>query len=341
MLYDSAHDAGDRHCFVRLPGFLPHAEVWLKLEAQNPAGSIKIKAARAMIAAAEEAGHIGPGTELIESTSGNLGIALASICAARGYRITLVTDPNANYRSVQQMRALGARVVIVDQRDDNDGYLGSRIAYISLRLAADPKLVWLNQYANPANVAAHRDGTAVEITEGFGLPDWLFVGVGTSGTLMGCVEHFGRIGAATVVVGVDAVGSVTFGGPPARRLIPGLGSSRLPEIFRYGKHGGYRRMLVPEPDAILACRQVAAAHGLLVGGSTGTVLAAARASRHRIPTGSRVLAISPDHGHAYLDTIYDDTWVAAHYGPEVLQDIVRQAAPPARALTTAESENSE
>ncbi|BDH07678.1 MULTISPECIES: 2,3-diaminopropionate biosynthesis protein SbnA [Streptomyces] len=340
MLYDSAHDAGDPHCFVRLAGFLPHAETWLKLEAQNPAGSIKIKAARAMITAAEEAGRIGPGTRLIESTSGNLGIALASICAARGYPITLVTDPNANYRSVQQMRALGADVVIVDQRDANDGFLGSRIAHISLKLAADPALVWLNQYANPANVAAHREGTAVEITEGFGVPDRLFVGVGTSGTLMGCLEHFARIGAPTVVVGVDAVGSVTFGGPAARRLIPGLGSSRVPEIFRRGEHGRYERMLVPEPDAIVACRRTAADHGLLVGGSTGTVLAAVRASAHRIPAGSRVLAVSPDHGHAYLDTVYDDTWVAAHYGQDFLKDIGGRPLPPARTPVTAESESS-
>jgi cysteine synthase A len=189
-------------------------------------------------------------------------------------------------------------------------------------------------------VAAHRDGTAVEITDGFGVPDWLFVGVGTSGTLMGCVEHFRGIGAPTVIVGVDAVGSITFGGPPARRLIPGLGSSRVPEIFRHGSHGGYRRMLVPEPDTILACRQVAAGHGLLVGGSTGTVLAAIHASRHRIAPGSRVLAVSPDHGHAYLDTIYDDGWVAAHFGQDVLEDIVRQAVRPGCAATTMESENS-
>jgi cysteine synthase A len=322
MLYTNAYEAGDRHCFVQLPGLLPHVETWLKLEANNLLGSIKVKAAAAMIDAAEAAGLIGPGSELIESTSGNLGIAMAAICAARGYRITLVTDPNANYRSVQQMRALGAEVVVVDQRDDNGGYLGSRIAYISLRLAADRNLVWLNQYANPANIAAHRDGTAVEIIEGFGAPDWLFIGVGTSGTLMGCVEHFQRIGAATTIVAVDAVGSVTFGGPAARRLIPGMGTSRVPEIFGPGP---YRRMLVSEPDTIVTCRQVTARYGLLIGGSTGTVLAAVRASAHRIKPGSRVLAISADHGNAYLDTIYDDAWVATHYGPGLLQDLARPA----------------
>ncbi|WP_282082583.1 2,3-diaminopropionate biosynthesis protein SbnA [Streptomyces tendae] len=337
-MLDESPPGSDPHGFAPLPGFLPHAETWLKLESNNPAGSIKAKAARAMIDSAEADGLLRPATELIESTSGNLGIALAGICAARGYRITLVTDPNANYRSVQQMRALGAKVVVVDERDHNGGYLGSRIAHISLRLAAEPNLVWLNQYANPANVAAHRDGTAVEITDNFGLPDWLFVGVGTSGTLMGCVEHFARIGATTTIVGVDTTGSITFGGPAARRLIPGLGSSRVPEIFTSGDHRGYRRVLVSEPDAILACRQMAVRYGLLLGGSSGTVAAAIRAHRHRIAPGSRVLAISPDHGHAYLDTVYNDSWVAAHFGSDVMQDIVRQSAKPARAFTTAESE---
>ncbi|GGN01340.1 2,3-diaminopropionate biosynthesis protein SbnA [Streptomyces fuscichromogenes] len=313
--------------FVPLTGLLPHAELWLKLESRNPAGSIKMKTATAMIDAAERSGLLRPGAELIESTSGNLGVAMAAICAARGYHLTLVTDPNSNYRSVQQMRALGAEVVVVERRDDNGGYLGSRIAYISLRLATEPGLVWLNQYANPANVAAHRDGTAVEICERFGVPDWLFVGVGTSGTLMGCVEHFAGLGTRPTVVAVDVLGSITFGGAPARRLIPGMGASRKPEIFAPGE---YRRVLVSERDTIVACRRIASRYGLLVGGSTGTVVAAAMAHRHRLPPGSRVLAISPDLGGAYLDTIYDDGWVATHFGDELLRDSARSARRPVR-----------
>ncbi|MES9504962.1 2,3-diaminopropionate biosynthesis protein SbnA [Streptomyces sp. NPDC000609] len=311
--------------FVPLTGLLPHAELWLKLESRNPAGSIKMKTATAMVDAAERAGLLRPGAELIESTSGNLGVAMAAICAARGYHLTLVTDPNSNYRSVQQMRALGAEVVVIERRDDNGGYLGSRIAYISLRLATEPALIWLNQYANPANVAAHRDGTAVEICERFGVPDRLFVGVGTSGTLMGCLEHFRDHEPRPAVVAVDVLGSVTFGGAPARRLIPGMGASRIPEIFG---PGAYRRVLVSERDTIVACRRIASRYGLLVGGSTGTVVAAAMAHGHRVPRGSRVLAISPDLGSAYLDTIYDDGWVAAHFGDELLRDIARPARGP-------------
>lgn len=325
MLSPTVPDPGED--FVQLTGLLPHAELWLKLESRNPAGSIKMKTAAAMIDAAERDGLLRPGAELIESTSGNLGVAMAAICAARGYRLTLVTDPNSNYRSVQQMRALGAEVVVIERRDENGGYLGSRIAYITLRLATEPGLIWLNQYANPANVAAHRDGTAVEIRERFGVPDWLFVGVGTSGTLMGCLEHFGALATRPTVVAVDVLGSVTFGGAPARRLIPGMGASRKPEIFGPGE---YRRVLVSERDTIVACRRIASGYGLLVGGSTGTVVAAVMAHGHRLPRGSRVLAISPDLGSAYLDTIYDDGWVATHYGGELLQDLTRSAQKPVR-----------
>jgi hypothetical protein len=96
---------------------------------------------------------------------------------------------------------------------------------------------------------------------------------------------------------------------------------------------------VSEPDAVIACRQVATGHGLLLGGSTGTVLAAVRASRHRIAPGSRVLAISPDHGHTYLDTVYDDGWVDARFGPVVLREVQRRAAPPAVAATVGSEKN--
>ncbi|MDV9178666.1 2,3-diaminopropionate biosynthesis protein SbnA [Streptomyces sp. W16] len=305
--------------FLELPGYAGQFETHLKLEALHPAGSIKIRTARELIESAETDGRLGLGSEVIESTSGNLGVALATICAAKGYRLTVVTDPNANTRSIAHMKALGTRVVVVRERDAGGGFLHTRIEYIARRLADDTKLVWLNQYANPANVRAHRRGTAAEILDGFGAPDWLFVGTGTSGTLMGCVEHLRGAGCPTAVVAVDAVGSVTFGARPGPRRIPGVGTSRRPEIFR--DDGSFHKILVSEEDTIRVCRRVARDHGLLVGGSTGTVLAAVTALRDRIRPGSRVLAISPDLGDRYLDTIYDDTWVAENFGPHLLDHL--------------------
>ncbi|WP_223199405.1 2,3-diaminopropionate biosynthesis protein SbnA [Solihabitans fulvus] len=302
--------------FLELPGFAPHFDTHLKLEGLNPAGSIKLKTAVALVDSLEQRDLIGPGSALIESTSGNLGIALATVCATRKYPITLVTDPNANARSIQLMRALGAEVVVVRDRDRNGGFLQTRIDYVRQRVATSRNVVWLNQYANPANTAVHRDRTAQEILDGFGAPDWLFVGAGTTGTLMGCVERFRDESASTTIVAVDSVGSVSFGGPPSRRWIPGLGTSRRPEIFR--DDGTFQKLLVPEADTIRTCRRVGRDYGLLLGGSSGTVLAAVTAWRDRIPAGSRVLAISPDLGDRYLDTIYHDEWVSQRFGADLL-----------------------
>ncbi|MGW2609423.1 2,3-diaminopropionate biosynthesis protein SbnA [Streptomyces mirabilis] len=309
---------------MELPGFTEEFSTSVKIEGLNPAGSIKMKTAREMILDAEARGRITPGCELIESTSGNLGVALASICAARGYRITLVTDPNVNARTLRFIRALGADVVIVDERDRAGGYLATRIEYVRRRTAADPRMVWLNQYANPVNATAHSTHTVGEILEGFGAPDWLFVGTGTSGTLMGCVRGLREAGASTNIVAVDAVGSVTFGGEPGRRWIPGIGTSRVPEIFV--DDGSFHKILVDERDAVLTCRRVAREHGLLLGGSSGSTLAAVTALSARIAPGSRVLTISPDMGEGYLDTVYDDDWVIERFGAETLAEATGRRA---------------
>lgn len=311
-----AHDIASGRDFVELPRLAGDFTTYVKLEGLNPTGSIKLKAAREMVKRAEANGCIGPDTEIIESTSGNLGIALASICAAKGYRITLVTDPNANPRTIKYIRALGANLITVQERDGSGGYLQTRLDYIQSRLAADSRLLWLNQYANPANPEAHRTHTAREIFDGFGVPDWLFVGAGTSGTLMGCLQHISEHQLPTRLVAVDAVGSVLFGGPPGRRFIPGLGASRRPELLV--DDGSYDKVHVPESETIRMCRRVAREHGLLLGGSSGTVLAAVAACRNRIARTETVVAISPDMGDGYLDTIYDDLWVVERFGVSVL-----------------------
>lgn len=324
MIVDRAYDSGDRRAFLRLPGYQQHGEVLLKLEGLNPTGSIKVKTAREMVLSALVDGTLRAGMHLIESTSGNLGVALASICAAENLRLTVVTDPNANAQSVRHIEALGAEVVTVTRHDRNGGYLQTRIDCIAARLAADPELVWLNQYGNPANPRAHRTTTAREIEAELGAPDWIFVGVGSAGTLMGCLSHFRAVHAPTRVVAVDAAGSVTFGGAPGTRRIPGLGASRRPELFRDGPD--FDKCVVAEADTILVCRRVARRYGLLVGGSTGTALAAVSAMGESILPGSRVVVISPDLGERYLDTIYNDGWVLDHYGPELARTIARDAA---------------
>lgn len=312
-VFESASDIVLDDVFLRLPGFAADLDVFLKIEAFNPAGSLKLKTAVGLVDSVVSAGLLtGPHGRLIESTSGNLGIALSTVAAQRGIPLTIVTDVNANRQSIQMMRALGTHVVVIGEKDQNGGYLHQRIAYIQRALARDPHLIWLNQYANPANAHAHRDRTARSVHAELGTVDVLVVGVGSTGTLMGCLEYFGRHSARTRIVAVDAEGSVTFGGIPAARHIPGIGTSRRPELF--ADADTFDKVLVAEPDAVAVCRQVARDYGLLVGGSTGSALSALLQIAKSIPPGSRVAVISPDLGDRYLDSIYSDSWITARYG---------------------------
>lgn len=300
-----------------LVGFQPAFSTHVTLEGLNTAGSIKLRTAHQLVHEAEQAGLLAPGGRIIESTSGNLGVAMAALCARKNYQLTLVMDPNANRRSIRMAESFGATVVQVTERDAAGGFLGKRIQYIEQRLAADPGLVWLNQYANEANVRAHSTYTAPEFLDAYGVPDWLFVGAGTTGTLMGCLDVVEARGLPTRVVAVDAAGSLLSGGQPATRRIPGIGASRVPEIFDSGRN--FEMVAVPEADAVVVCRHVARRHGLLLGGSSGSVLAAVCMLRNVIEPGARVLAISADMGDGYLDTIYDDDWARREFGPEVLR----------------------
>ncbi len=318
MIYQRACDIVTDDVFLELDHILTDSQLFLKLEGMNPAGSVKLKSALGMVEDAERKGVLWPGGRIVESSSGSLGIALAVIAASRGYRFTCVTDPNVSPQSLALIRALGSEVVEVTSRDHNGGYLGTRIALIREMTAADPGLVWLNQYANPANAQAHARRTATSILKNIGHVDVLLVGAGTTGTLMGCTRHFRMFSPWTTIVAVDTAGSVTFGGPPGPRHIPGLGTSRRPELVRPEQVDEV--VLVDEPDAVRMCRRLAREHGLPLGGSTGSVLAALESMADRIPAGSRVVALSPDMGDRYVRTIYDDVWVTATFGVDALDD---------------------
>lgn len=225
--------SNDRN-FVRIRALgLNH--LYAKIEGLNPAGSIKMKTALGMIASLEARGSIKHDTVLIESSSGSLGVALSILCAERGYKFTCVVDPNASSQNVKMMKALGASIEMVTERDVNGGFLGTRIAHIKNLVAADGRYLWLNQYANPDNPRAHVRTTARSIFERFERLDYLFIGAGTTGTLMGCVEFSASIARTLRIIAVDSIGSVTFGNSSGPRFIPGLGTSRRPEVLP-GRH---------------------------------------------------------------------------------------------------------
>ncbi|MBA1228995.1 2,3-diaminopropionate biosynthesis protein SbnB [Pseudomonas viridiflava] len=313
-MYNTICDIVHDRTFLKVSG-LGH-DFFLKMESLNPAGSIKLKTAVGLVDDLQTRGLIGPDTILIESSSGNLGVALAMLCAERGIRFTCVVDPNSSNHNIRMMRTYGAEVIRVETPDDNGGFLGTRIALIREKIGSDPRYVWLNQYENAANPRAHARTTARSITQHFGHVDYLFVGAGTTGTLMGCLQHFRQHHPATKIIAVDSVGSVTFNTPASRRYIPGLGTSQRPPIFN--ADGVHALEMVPEARTVAMCRILARTKGLLVGGSTATVVAAVHAWRERIEPGSVVVALSPDWGERYLDTLYDDQWVERHFGSDVL-----------------------
>ena len=298
--------------------------LYLKCEGFNFAGSVKLKTATAMVEAAERDGLLAPGSILVESSSGNLGVALSVIAASKGYRFLCVTDPRCNTSTRLLMEALGSRVHIIAEPDAAGGYLGARIDYVRALCATDDRYVWLDQYTNPGNWQAHYRTTAPAIARQFPRLDTLFVGAGTTGTLMGCARYFRGWRRPVRIVAVDSVGSVAFGGAPGRRMIPGLGTSIRPPLLDESYVDEV--IHVEEADTIRACHRLAR-HGFLFGGSTGTVVSGAMdwLARHEAPELTTV-AIAPDLGERYLGTIYQADWFQELYGEDVLSPRVREPA---------------
>jgi len=286
--------------------------LFLKCEGFNFPGSIKLKPAADMVEAAEREGVLRPGSVLVESSSGNLGVALSMIAASKGYGFLCVTDSRCNPSTRLLMEALGTQVHVITEPDPVDGFLGARISYVRAVCASDERFVWLNQYTNPGNWRSHYRTTAPAIAHQFPELDVLFVGAGTTGTLMGCSRYFREWHRPVWVVAVDAVGSVTFGGEPGRRMIPGLGTSTGAPLLDRSYVDDV--VLVEEADTIRACHRLAK-RGFLFGGSTGTVVSGALdwLGKHDALDLTAV-AIAPDLGERYLETVYQSDWVRDLYG---------------------------
>jgi 2,3-diaminopropionate biosynthesis protein SbnA len=307
----------EEELYVDLRATFGHS-LYLKCEGFNFAGSIKLKAATEMVESAERDGVLKAGSILVESSSGNLGVALSMIAASKGYKFLCVTDSRCNLSTRRAMEALGSQVHIITEPDASGGFLGARIDYVRALCASDDRYVCLNQYTNPNNWKAHYRTTAPAIARQFPRLDVLFVGAGTSGTLMGCARYFRGWHWPVRIVAVDSVGSVTFGGAPGRRMIPGLGTSVRPPLLDESYVDDVVR--VEEADTIRACHRLARS-GFLFGGSTGTVVSGAVGwlAQHDERELTSV-AIAPDLGERYLDTVYQTNWLQDLYGEDVLSD---------------------
>jgi 2,3-diaminopropionate biosynthesis protein SbnA len=291
-------------------------ELFLKCEGFNFAGSIKLKAANEMVEAAERQGILTPRSVLVESSSGNLGVALSIIAASKGYRFMCVTDSRCNTLTRLLMEALGSQVHVIGESEAAGGFLAARIEYVRGLCASDDRYVWLDQYNNPGNWLAHYQTTAPAIAREFPHLNVLFVGAGTTGTLMGCGRYFRERRRPVQVVAVDSVGSVAFGGAPGRRMIPGVGTGIRPPLLDETYVDDVVR--VEEPETVRACHHLAR-RGFLFGGSTGTVVSGAlRWLAQRDSSELTAVAIAPDLGERYLDTVYQVKWLHDLYGSDVL-----------------------
>ncbi|MER5843611.1 MULTISPECIES: 2,3-diaminopropionate biosynthesis protein SbnA [Streptomyces] len=289
-------------------------DLFAKLEFSNPNGSSKDRSAFWILKQAIERGDITADSTVVESSSGNFAISLASFCRALGIDFVPVIDPNVNASTEAYLRMVCPRVEKVTRRDASGGYLATRLERVRELVAAIPGAYWPDQYANTDAVEAHRTLTGGELCDTLPRLDHLFVGVSTGGTVAGLSRRVKGAFPGVRVIAVDAEGSAIFGRPPRVRRIPGLGSSMVPPLVREAVIDDV--VIVPEAEAADGCHRLLRRHGLYCGGSTGSVYAAI--GRY---FAGRVLASRPtvaflcaDRGQAYADTIYDPAWRAEHLG---------------------------
>ncbi|MCM2317063.1 MAG: cysteine synthase A [Thermoanaerobaculia bacterium] len=285
---------------VRLNRLAPAgaAEVLVKLESFNPLSCVKERIAISMVEAAEASGALEPGGIIVEATSGNTGIGLAMVAAARGYRCVLVMPDTMSIERRKLLQALGSELILTP------GYMGVREAMrVAREWAAKNSGAWLSeQFDNPANPAVHRTTTAVEIiADTGGRLDAVVAGVGTGGTVTGVGEVMKTIDASIQIVAVEPVESTVLkGGQHSPHRLQGIGAGFVPS--NYNAKVVDRVVDVTWDDAVGTARSLGKQEGILVGISSGAILWAALQVAKDLGAGKRVVAVLPDTGERYLST---------------------------------------
>jgi cystathionine beta-synthase len=282
----------------------------LKLESLNPTGSAKARMARQMVIDAERSGELRPGGRIIESTSGNTGVALAVLAAERGYTFTAVVDNHACRDKLRAMAALGAELVYVTVDGDEELATAAREELAAQLAARAPNAIFTEQHNNPSNADGYA-ALAAELTAA--LPDGVdhLVGaVGTGGSLCGTARVLREEYPEIVVIGVEPVGSIAFGGPGGPYYQSGTGTppgAELGALVSYDLIDAGRK--VSDRAAFATARVLARRTGLLVGGSAGGVVHQALGELAGDTTGSTMVALVCDAGEKYLDSVFDDDWM--------------------------------
>ncbi|MBN9079304.1 MAG: cystathionine beta-synthase [Rhizobiales bacterium 65-79] len=289
--------------------------LFIKLESQNPGGSIKDRIALSMIADAERDRRLARGGTIIEATAGNTGLGLAQVGIPKGYRIVLIVPDKMSREKVQHLRALGAEVRLT-RSDVGKGH-PEYYQDMAEKLAAEtPGAFFANQFSNPSNPAAHERTTGPEIWEQLGQDvDAVVVGVGSGGTLTGLGRFFARVSPKTEMVLADPAGSVLA--PliktgkmiePGSWTVEGIGEDFVPPNADLSLVK--KAYSIPDKQSMLAVRELLSKEGILAGSSSGTLLSAALRYCREQQEAKRVVTFVCDSGNKYLSKVFDDVWLA-------------------------------
>jgi cystathionine beta-synthase len=290
-------------------------QLFLKLENQNPGGSIKDRVGLYLIQAAERSGRLKPGGTLIEATAGNTGLGLALVAAQKGYRLLLVIPDKMSQEKIFHLKAMGADVMMT-RSDVSKGH-PEYYRDVAERLAGEmPNSYFVNQFGNPANAQAHEETTAPEIWEQMGHQlDAVVCGAGTGGTLAGLTHFFARVAPQVQLLLADPVGSglasyATTGRLPQKMttwLVEGIGGDSVPPVGDFSRVA--RAYSIADTEAFRTCRELLAREGIIAGTSTGTLLAAALRYCREQQRPQRVVTFVCDSGNKYLSKVYNDYWM--------------------------------
>jgi cystathionine beta-synthase len=290
-------------------------ELYLKLESQNPGGSIKDRIGMSMIEAAEKAGKIKPGDTLIEGTAGNTGIGLALVAQQKGYKLVLVVPDKMSREKIFNLRAMGAEVVLT--RSDVAKGHPQYYQDMAERMAQEmPNAYFINQFGNPDNPKAHEEGTGPEIWRQMdGDMDAIVFGCGSSGTMTGLSRFFAKHAPDVEMILADPVGSIltqyinegTLSTKSASWMVEGIGEDFLPPISDFTRVK--KAYAITDKESFLTARELLMKEGILGGSSTGTLLAAALKYCREQTTKKKVVVFVCDTGNKYLSKMYNDFWM--------------------------------
>ncbi|HOX72094.1 pyridoxal-phosphate dependent enzyme [Dokdonella sp.] len=310
-----------------------NCELFLKLECNNPGGSIKDRIGMSMIGAAEREGRIKPGDTLVEGTAGNTGIGLALVAQQKGYKLILVVPDKMSREKIFNLKAMGAEVVLTrsDVAKGHPDYYQD----LAARIASEtPGAYFINQFGNPDNPLAHRTSTGPEIFEQMdGKIDAIVFGCGSSGTMTGLSQYFAEHSPETEFILADPVGSILaeyindgiLSDKSASWMVEGIGEDFLPGISDFSRVT--KAYAISDKESFLTARELLSKEGILGGSSTGTLVAAALKYCKEQVEPRRVVVFVCDTGNKYLSKMYNDYWMLdngflerEHYGD--LRDLI-------------------